>query len=680
MPKKNDRDLKTANTIRELQEKLREATEARDLYRDMFDHFPLGIRILDGSGTSRGNNEKYRELLGRPQATKAEKIPGSVHDPADCHKETRIYANALRGEKHSRTFVRDPGPGNAGGRIPAGKTRFNEQVFPVKDARGNVKYVISLLQDVTGEFHYEKRLRESEERFRLLSGLTFEGILIHEKGKIIDLNLSFSRMVGYAPDELIGKNVMDSFIYPADIPLVKEHIENAIADTYEIRLICKDGKILPVELQVNNIILHGKTHRVAAFRDISERRKREKELRESEKKFRHVFESASAGKSITLISGELYPNHALCKMLGYTRQELMNKRWQDITPAEYISRTEKIIGALIRGNKNTARYIKKFIHKNGEHVWVDVSTALIRDDQGNPEYLITTNIDITEKHHKEQQVKAQNRELRELNRKLKSSLERISRTTEELKTAKEKAEESDRLKSAFLANMSHEIRTPMNGIIGFVDLLQRSDLDADQEKLYLDMVAGSSRRLLNTINDIIEISKIEAGEIPLKLTHVDVNEMLAYLYRFFEPAAREKGLKLFKKEHPEKLSFKLYTDRHKLESILTNFIRNAVKFTEEGFVEFGYTATEGELRFFVMDSGIGIPQERLDAVFDRFVQADMAISSPYEGSGLGLSIAGAYAEMLGARIAVRSEPGKGSTFTLNFALTKENIPGKVHAE
>jgi signal transduction histidine kinase len=309
-----------------------------------------------------------------------------------------------------------------------------------------------------------------------------------------------------------------------------------------------------------------------------------------------------------------------------------------------------------------------------------VSTALIRNDQGDPEYLITTNIDITEKYNTEQQVKEQNRELRELNRKLKSSLERISRTTEQLTIAKEKAEESDRLKSAFLANMSHEIRTPMNGIIGFVDLLRQSDLNADQEKLYLDMVTKSSRRLLNTINDIIEISKIEAGEIPLKFTDVDVNEMLAYLYRFFEPGARKKGLKLFKKEDPEKLSFKLYTDLHKLESILTNFIRNAVKFTKEGFVEFGYTAAEGELRFFVKDSGIGIPQERLDAVFDRFVQADMGISSPYEGSGLGLSIAGAYAEMLGARIGVRSAPGRGSTFTLCFGLTKENKSGKVHGE
>ncbi|MDZ7797423.1 MAG: HAMP domain-containing sensor histidine kinase [Candidatus Marinimicrobia bacterium] len=242
-----------------------------------------------------------------------------------------------------------------------------------------------------------------------------------------------------------------------------------------------------------------------------------------------------------------------------------------------------------------------------------------------------------------------------------------------MKKAKEKAEESDRLKSAFLANMSHEIRTPMNGIIGFVDLLQRADLNEKQENMYLDMVAKSSQRLLSTINDIIEISKIEAGEMPVQLSKFNINDEIRYLYDFFKPEAAKKGLYLQVKNTPPDMDLALSTDRGKLESILTNFIKNAIEYTKKGFVEFGYSLQNNALTFFVKDTGIGIPEERLKAIFDRFVQADLEISSPYEGSGLGLSIAKAYADMLGADLKVETVHGKGSTFSVTFFLAGDKM-------
>ncbi|MDZ7821332.1 MAG: PAS domain S-box protein [Candidatus Marinimicrobia bacterium] len=473
-------------------------------------------------------------------------------------------------------------------------------------------------------------------------------------------------------------------------------------------------------------------------------------------------------------------------------EELTRKKWQEITPENDIPRTQKVIDALVSGKKDTARYTKVFIHKHGSPVWVDVSIALIRDEKGDPDYFITTDIDIskrieamrslsaseeryrtfinatedmtflkdkdfrylfindanaaffgespedilgkddfslmpeqaaqdcrksdqkalrygrlytqeekvrdriyesrkfpvllqdgttgvggivrdiTEKYYTEAQIKAQNKELLELNRKLKSSLNHVYQTTRELKLAKEKAEESDRLKSAFLANMSHEIRTPMNGILGFVDLLQKAGLNEKQEKLYLDMVEKSGKRLLNTINDIIEISKIEADEVRLQFAPVNVDDMIRYLYEFFRPQAEAKGLYLRVKKDPEKLPFHLLSDRYKLEAVLMNFIRNAIKFTEKGGLAFGYAFSGGELDLWVKDSGIGISRERLDAVFERFVQADLTKSSPYEGSGLGLSIAKAYADMLGGRLHVGSEPGKGSTFGIVLTVNNKN--------
>ncbi|MDZ7821331.1 MAG: PAS domain S-box protein [Candidatus Marinimicrobia bacterium] len=281
---------------------------------------PFGIQIFDRKGTSRMINEKQKELLGLPDQYEGIGSFNVFTDPFSvANGANKIYEKAYRGEKFSHVFKYDFGKAENHWKTRKDTRVFKETIFPVKDAGNAVKYVVALLQDITEKTGYEKKLKESEERYRLLSGLTNEGILIHEKGRMIDLNLSFSRMLGYAPDELTGKDLVDTLVYHEDIPIVNTHIERSIPDIYEIRVVRKDGKVLPVEIQVRNLILHGKTRRVAAFRDLTERKRREKELRESEQKFRHIFESSSAGKSIMLISGEIYPNRALCEMFGYTR-------------------------------------------------------------------------------------------------------------------------------------------------------------------------------------------------------------------------------------------------------------------------------------------------------------------------------------------------------------------------
>jgi signal transduction histidine kinase len=231
-----------------------------------------------------------------------------------------------------------------------------------------------------------------------------------------------------------------------------------------------------------------------------------------------------------------------------------------------------------------------------------------------------------------------------------------------LKDSKIKAEESDRLKSAFLANMSHEIRTPMNGILGFVKLLEESNLSEEQHAIYLSFVKQSSERLLETINDIIEISKIESNQAIYQPYVFDLNDSINYLFGFFTPGTEEKGLNFRLKNKLAGESIFLETDKNKLESVLTNFIRNAVKFTHEGEIEFGCYKEKDDIVFYVKDSGIGIPQNRHRAIFERFIQADLTITKPYEGSGLGLAIAKAHAGLLGGEIHLDSEEGKGSTF------------------
>jgi PAS domain S-box-containing protein len=228
--------------------------------------------------------------------------------------------------------------------------------------------------------------------------------------------------------------------------------------------------------------------------------------------------------------------------------------------------------------------------------------------------------------------------------------------------AKEKAEESDRLKSAFLANMSHEIRTPMNGILGFLELLREPDLSEENKNNYLNIVSKSGERLLDTINDIIEVSKIEAGEMQVHISSVNIHELMAYYHGFFKQMTDRKGLR-FEVSNQLPAEFSTFgTDRNKLESIITNLLKNAIKFTSSGSIEFGNHTSGGELLFYVRDTGIGIHADRVDSIFGRFIQADQSNTRPHEGSGLGLSIAKAYTDMLGGNIWVESEIGKGSTF------------------
>lgn len=247
-----------------------------------------------------------------------------------------------------------------------------------------------------------------------------------------------------------------------------------------------------------------------------------------------------------------------------------------------------------------------------------------------------------------------------------SDITALKKTEKELITAKEHAEESDRLKSAFLANMSHEIRTPMNGIMGFTELLKMSDITSEQQQAYLDIIKKGGERMLNIINDIIDISKIESGQMQVYVARTNINEQIETISAFFMPEAEAKGINLkYKTNLPDDESV-IRTDPDKVYAILTNLVKNAIKFTREGFVEYGYEKKDGFLEFFVKDSGIGIRPEQQEYIFERFRQGSDSLTRNYEGTGLGLSISKAYVQMLGGKIWFESDFGKGSVFSFNI--------------
>jgi len=263
------------------------------------------------------------------------------------------------------------------------------------------------------------------------------------------------------------------------------------------------------------------------------------------------------------------------------------------------------------------------------------------------------------------------------NKEIESQNEKLNQTNTELIKAKEHAEESDRLKSAFLANMSHEIRTPMNGILGFAELLKEPNLSGDEQQEYIKIIEKSGARMLNIINDIVDISKIEAGLMNVAIKDTNINEITEFIYTFLKPQAEEKGMQLIFRNYLTTKEGSINTDGEKVISIFTNLVKNAIKYTDEGAIEFGYIKKDDCIECYVKDTGIGIPKERQAAIFERFIQADIADKQARQGAGLGLSIAKAYVEMLGGKIWVESEPGKGSTFyfTLpyNIEVDEKNI-------
>jgi signal transduction histidine kinase/CheY-like chemotaxis protein len=256
----------------------------------------------------------------------------------------------------------------------------------------------------------------------------------------------------------------------------------------------------------------------------------------------------------------------------------------------------------------------------------------------------------------------------------------VKRQMTRLKNAKEKAEESNRLKSAFLANMSHEIRTPMNGILGFAELLREPCLTSEEQEEYVKIIEKSGKRMLNIINDIIDISKIESGQMSLDIKKVNVNEQMETIYQFFLPEAENKGLELFCDKRLFDDTLCINTDYDKFYSILSNLIKNAIKYSNEGFVEFGCAKKGAYLEVFVKDTGIGIPKERQNAVFERFVQADISDKMARQGAGLGLSISKAYVEMLGGNIWLESEEGQGTTFYFSIPFKPETILDNIAGE
>lgn len=530
-----------------------------------------------------------------------------------------------------------------------GKSKFIKSIAVLKrDENGKPVKVSGVIVDITNQVNAEKQIKEEQERFKLVVEASKDGIW--------DWNIQNNK-VYYSPgwkkilelEEVpMEFSAWESRIHPEDkdkaIQTINDHFSGKTQlYEFEHRLRLPNNEYKWV-LGRGSIVKRDRNNdpvrMVGTMTDIQQRKNNEALLleakqiaEENETRFKALHNASFGGITIHNKGWIIDCNLGLSEITGYSIDELIGmngllliaEETRDMVYSNILAKFEKPYDAI-------------GIRKNGEKYPVRLEARMI--PYKGKEVRVVEFRDVTEQ----------------------------KRAEEQLVLARKKAEESDQLKSAFLANMSHEIRTPMNGILGFTSLLEEPDLTGEEQTKYIEIIKRSGIRMLNTVNDIIDISKIDSGQMEIISTKVNICNELDTQFNFFKPEADKKGIKLscIKKNIPDNLI--LVTDENKIRSIFTNLVKNAIKYTDTGSIEIIAEINDDYFVCTINDTGVGIPSQRLNSIFNRFVQADISDSRAAEGSGLGLAITKSYVEMMKGEINVKSTEGSGSSFSFKLPL------------
>jgi PAS domain S-box-containing protein len=391
-------------------------------------------------------------------------------------------------------------------------------------------------------------------------------------------------------------------------------------------------------------------------------------LRESERKYRELLEHANSIILHWTRDGRItFLNEFGQRFFGYAEAEIVGRNLVGTLVPETGSGGRDMRALMDRISEDPQAFeqnVNENIRRTGETVWIAWTNKVYFDDQGRVDGILSIGTDITAR-------KAADEALRRLNAELE---QRVTERTADLAAAMEKAQAADRIKSAFLATMSHELRTPLNSIIGFTGILLQGlagPLNAEQQK-QMRMVQTSSRHLLALINDVLDISKIEAGQLSLSFAAFELRDAIAKVTSLVSPLAARKGIDL-RVEIADDVS-RVTSDQRRLEQVMLNLLNNAVKFTEKGYVGLACRMEGDGCRLSVSDTGIGIRPEDIPGLFTPFHQVDAGLSRKHEGTGLGLSISQKLMALLGGAIEVHSQWGQGSTFTIRFPRDPGAMP------
>ena len=478
--------------------------------------------------------------------------------------------------------------------------------------------------------------------------------ILNNQKLIVRTNNRFIDLFGLKGKEVIGNKLSELLSTQGKInsraaskldSLIKSEIVHTINSQDKWKDLIISTQTIPIKFKNKKIGVY------KIFHDITEQTRSGQIIEQTRQTIRNIFDAAPDPIGVISPEGDILDfNLASLELFGYTEKDNdYPKNCFDIVVEKDKPKVHRAFQTVLKKG-----YLKKIllqlIKKDGSEFPAEISARLMSHDKSENANLVVIATDITERMNYEKK----------------------------LREAREKAIESDKLKSAFLANMSHEIRTPMNAIIGFSKLLSAGNISETENEQYIEIIKNTGNILLNIIDDIIDIAKIEAGQIQIQKTDTAVNKILHELHAFFEKERKRHGknhLKLILSLNDPDQNFTILTDPMRFRQVMSNLLSNALKFTEEGEIQFGYTIQDQKtLRFFVKDTGIGIPEGKTEVIFERFRQIEISESKKFGGTGLGLAITKNLLKLLGGRIWVDSEKEKGSCFYFTLPLIRIDKP------
>jgi len=667
--KKNSSNQDLENRVKELERMIVDLKNTNDLLENIFINIPVGLQIFDKDGISQKINLKQKELLGIPNLEEGIGKFNVLTDPySKANGADILYRKAYKGEvvnqEHEYNF---DVPDNQW-QTRKGKRYFQETIFPLFNSSKDVTGVVAILADTTEKKDIEKKLQnselelkrqnnelkdfndeftqitltlqenltalqllkdqaeEKEIKFRTLFNSSPDPLFIVEKvtGIIIDLNDKSVEKYGYSPDELIGR---PNTIVSAEPEKTSEFAKNP-GDFVPIRYHKKkNGEIFPVEISTSNIKINGQEYFFSTIRDITERIKAEQILRESEQRFRGIFDNAISGIAFTDNNQNIiFTNQALDKMLGYEKGELEGVNIDNLLHPDDIPLSTKYITEQMLKNSGI-RVERRYLTKQNKPIWVDISGSIINDKEGNPKFFVGVVNDITDK-----------------------------------KNAEDKLKELVATKDRFFSIIAHDLKSPFNAILGMSNLLVENIENNNTEQVleYSQIINSASKQAFTLLENLLDWARSQNGSIQFKPITIDFQDLLNETLLLTENSANQKNINIKQAIEPY---LKVHADRNMLSTVIRNLISNSIKYSNfDGEIFIKAISYKKMLQFSISDNGIGISKEDINKLFKIDGHVQFNGTNNEKGTGLGLILCKDFIDKHNGEIWVESELNKGTTF------------------